>query len=150
MCGSKRFFQILCVILVFWQSQTKDINNTSSGKILSRRKRFIIFPEGSSFQLGKKFIYSYSFRAINSFREESRRQEFFIQIINSHYDINGRFESTAGALEQRAGLRSDPSPRWGKRPMLSSGILSTGRSALFRRQYKTNKQSLVKSHWCIL
>lgn len=76
MCGSKRFFQFLCVILVFWQSHTKDVDNVSNGTILSRRKRFIIFPEGSSFQIGKKFIrlFFISCNASNNSGEELRRQ----------------------------------------------------------------------------
>ncbi|CAH2087610.1 unnamed protein product [Euphydryas editha] len=52
MCSLRHLIRFLCVITIISLSQTKDVNNfTNETKVLSRRKRFIIFPEGSSFQL---------------------------------------------------------------------------------------------------
>lgn len=46
-------------INVIAESQISEIEednyNANATKVLSRRKRFIVFPDGSSFQLGKYF-----------------------------------------------------------------------------------------------
>ncbi|CAH0718160.1 unnamed protein product, partial [Brenthis ino] len=55
MCAVRSFLSFLLLAIVFCQSQARedinDLNINNDTRVLSRRKRFIIFPEGSSFQL---------------------------------------------------------------------------------------------------
>lgn len=54
MSGIIYYLQLWCVfIMISCQTVTNTSSDLNSSRALSRRKRFIIFAEGSSFQLGK-------------------------------------------------------------------------------------------------